>query len=290
LHPHFYFSNSHYTIDFFRIERLLFDHWLSSNSRSTTSLSFDLLNFDSQRDCRFIMRQSFAFLVFAFAAIVAADPLDDAIAMMKRQDNNSTSTVTTSESSSEITTDATSTVTQPPSVSTVTSFSTFTPTNSEGQPTTTETSAFTSVSSAPSLTQVKTSATQQIITTFTTESDGSTIIGTRTSSTVVPTTTNVDPATLPDGDNGGGSSGLSESAKKTIGGVVGGIGGALLLAGLGYTAWRIWGKKKTLHDDDLYDPNHQEKLSTSTDNQSTPFRNNLEQYHQPGPVNTASNF
>jgi len=71
--------------------------------------------------------------------------------------------------------------------------------------------------------------------------------------------------------------------------VVGGVGGALLLAGLAYTAWRIWGKKKNLHDDDLYDPNlNQEKLSDSTD--QTPFQRTLDQYHQPGPVNTASNF
>jgi hypothetical protein len=76
---------------------------------------------------------------------------------------------------------------------------------------------------------------------------------------------------------------------------VGGVGGALLLAGLAYTAWRIWGKKKNLHDDDLYDPNVNEgKLSTSegtTDGNSGVFGNQrLEQYHQPGPVNTASNF
>lgn len=128
------------------------------------------------------------------------------------------------------------------------------------------------------------------MTTFTTESGGSVITGTRTTSTVVPTTTAVDPTTL--SDNGkSGSSGLSDSTKKTIGGVVGGIGGALLLAGLAYTAWRVWGKKKNLHDDDLYDPNtHQDKLSTSTATDSTPFRSTLETYHQPGPVNPASNF
>jgi len=88
----------------------------------------------------------------------------------------------------------------------------------------------------------------------------------------------------------GGSSGLSSTAKATIGGVVGGVGGALLLAGLAYTAWRVWGKKKTLHDDDLYDPNvNQDKLSGTTAD-STPFRSTLDQYHSPGPVNTASNF
>ena len=243
------------------------------------------------------MRQFIAVFVFLFTTVAAADPLDDAIALMRRQNNDTTSSIppiSTLASTIQTTIDVetTSTFTPPPSVSTFTSFSTITPTNSEGSVTTTETSAFTSAAtSQASFTQIKSSVTQEIVTTFTTESDGSTIIGTRTSSTVIPTTTEVDAATLRGGDNGGGSSGLSPSTKKTIGGVVGGVGGALLLAGLAYTAWRIWGKKKNLHDDDLYDPNvQQEKLSTSTDTQNTPFRNNLEQYHQPGPVNTASNF
>lgn len=109
---------------------------------------------------------------------------------------------------------------------------------------------------------------------------------------MIPVTTSVDPASLTGGDGkGGGSGGLSDTAKKTIGGVVGGIGGALLLAGLAYTAWRVWGKKKNLHDEDLYDPNtNQDKLSATTGSDNTPFRSTLDQYHQPGPVNTASNF
>jgi len=75
--------------------------------------------------------------------------------------------------------------------------------------------------------------------------------------------------------------------------VVGGVGGALLIGALAFTAWRIWGKKKNLHDDDLYDPNaNTEKLSssTATDNQQQPFRSTLDKYHNPGPVNPASNF
>lgn len=118
------------------------------------------------------------------------------------------------------------------------------------------------------------------------------MIGTRTSSTLVPVTTSarVTPTALAS-DGSSGSSGLSDSSKKIIGGVVGGIGGALLLAGLAYTAWRIWGKKRNLHDDDLYDPNaNTEKLSTSTDNNPSAFQHTLDQYHRPGPVNTASNF
>lgn len=74
---------------------------------------------------------------------------------------------------------------------------------------------------------------------------------------------------------------------------MGGLGGAALLAALAYTGWRIWGKKKNLHDDDLYDPNantNAEKVSSSTDNTQTPFQSTLNQYHNPGPVNTASNF
>jgi uncharacterized membrane protein YebE (DUF533 family) len=127
--------------------------------------------------------------------------------------------------------------------------------------------------------------------TITSVSAGSTIHLTKTSSSTVAVATSVDPATLTGNKSGGGGGGMSSSTKATIGGVVGGIGGALLLAALGYTAWRIWGKKKNLHDDDLYDPNtnHEDKLSGTTVD-STPFRSTLEQYHQPGPVNTASNF
>lgn len=85
---------------------------------------------------------------------------------------------------------------------------------------------------------------------------------------------------------------MSSNTKAIIGGVVGGVGGALLLAGLGYTAWRIWGKKKNLHDEDAFDPNiGQDKLSSSTaDNSNSPFNRTLDQYHNPGPVNQASNF
>lgn len=83
---------------------------------------------------------------------------------------------------------------------------------------------------------------------------------------------------------------MSDSDKKIIGGVVGGVGGALVIAALAFTAWKLWGKKKPLHDDGMYDPNaaNTEKLSNSTDSQ--PFRSTLDQYHNPGPVNASSNF
>lgn len=91
-------------------------------------------------------------------------------------------------------------------------------------------------------------------------------------------------------NDGGGISGLSSSSKIIIGGVVGGIGGAILLGGLAVVAWRIWGRKgKTGGDnDDLIDSqpgsSGKEKRSSASD----PFRSHLDQTH--APVNTASNF
>jgi len=143
-----------------------------------------------------------------------------------------------------------------------------------------------------SYSQYVTSSASQVVETFTSVEQGSTVTGVHTSSTLVAVTTSAraTPSALSAGGDGGDNSGLSSSSKSIIGGVVGGLGGALVIGALAYTAWRIWGKKKNLHDDDLYDPNaQQEKLSTSTDNQ-TPFQSTLNQYHNPGPVNTASNF
>ncbi len=172
-----------------------------------------------------------------------------------------------------------------------------TSTNAEGQ--TTQVAEPTSVTATTQITysfsQVTTSAVSQVVETFTSVQGGSTVTGTRTSQTTVPVTSSVrvTPTGIASGSSSGGSSGLSASSKRIIGGVVGGIGGALLIGALAFTAWRIWGKKKNVHDEDLYDPNaNTEKLSTSTDfqNQNQPFRSTLDQYHQPGPVNTASNF
>jgi len=251
---------------------------------------------------------SFALVSSLLSLQVVADPLDEAIALFRRQvslSTGGTSETTTEEETTTSPTSVPSTVTDSDSVTEETSVTTEPPsttvevsTSTQSQPTqettSEETSSRPSASSAVvTSTRVPTQVTSNVLTTFTTVTDGQTRVGTSTSQTVVPTETDVDPASLSGGGNGGGSSGLSDSAKKTIGGVVGGVGGALLLAGLGYTAWRIWGKKKDLHDDDAYDPNMaQDKLSSSTaDNSSaSPFNRTLDQYHQPGPVNQASNF
>ena len=100
------------------------------------------------------------------------------------------------------------------------------------------------------------------------------------------------------GNNGGsgGSPGLSTSSKKIVGGVVGGIGGAILLGGLAVVAWRIWGRSRRTNyeEDDPMNPHPSSsghEKSSSSDRTHSPFRSTLDQYHSPAqPVNTASNF
>jgi hypothetical protein len=100
---------------------------------------------------------------------------------------------------------------------------------------------------------------------------------------------------LPRKGDGEDSGGLSDSKKKIIGGVVGGVGGAILLGGIAIVCWRMWGRKNRMPDNDddlvantgaaLGDKPH----SSSTGN--TPFQSNLEQYHNPGGrPNAAANF
>ena len=77
-----------------------------------------------------------------------------------------------------------------------------------------------------------------------------------------------------------------------------GIGGAIILGGLAVVAWRIWGRKRHVGDDDndLMDshPGSSSHEKTSSVNDNSPFKSTLDQYHTPhgppGPVNTASNF
>lgn len=112
-----------------------------------------------------------------------------------------------------------------------------------------------------------------------------------TSDQVYSSTTGYATATIsPSLANGGGNgSNLSTSSKKVIGGVVGGIGGAIVIGGIALVVWRLWGKKKgqQLPQDD-YDVGRdsivQEKRRSSQPFQTIPYQN------PNGTVNTASNF
>lgn len=95
--------------------------------------------------------------------------------------------------------------------------------------------------------------------------------------------------------SGPNSPGLEPSQKRTIIGVVVGIGGAILLGGLAVVAWRIWGRRKISADEnhELMDsqPGSSSLEKRSSVSGNSPFRSTLDQYHNPaGPVNTASNF
>lgn len=91
---------------------------------------------------------------------------------------------------------------------------------------------------------------------------------------------------------------MSTKTKNTVIGVVVGIVGALLLAGLGLVAWRIWGRKKDNDDDDglmgfRSGSGGHEKTPSSIGGSGAPnpFQSTLESYHgPPKQVNASSNF
>jgi len=101
--------------------------------------------------------------------------------------------------------------------------------------------------------------TQEYITTVVTVSGGQTISSVVTSDRLITHTTGwatitSNPTLGYNTGSSNNSSGLSTSTKSIIGGVVGGIGGAIVLGGLLVVAWRLWGRKKgkTQDDDDYF--------------------------------------
>ncbi|KAG9233727.1 hypothetical protein BJ875DRAFT_35224 [Amylocarpus encephaloides] len=91
--------------------------------------------------------------------------------------------------------------------------------------------------------------------------------------------------------------GMSDKTRNTIIGVVVGVGGAAIFAGLFLVAWRIWGrKKKTDENDGLMGfggaSETKPALGSGSTATATPFQSTLETYHNParGNVNASSNF
>ena len=95
---------------------------------------------------------------------------------------------------------------------------------------------------------------------------------------------------------------MSSKTKTTIIGVVVGIGGAIILAGLAIVAWRIWGRKKNEDESDglmgfrggsSYGHEKTGSASATGGPAPNPFQSTLENYHNPAkqtPVNASSNF
>ncbi|EXF85019.1 hypothetical protein CFIO01_06533 [Colletotrichum fioriniae PJ7] len=105
---------------------------------------------------------------------------------------------------------------------------------------------------------------------------------------------------LNEANSGDSSSGMSSETRKTVIGVVVGVGGAIVLGALGFVAWRIWGKKKQAEENDgLMEYNNQygnepkNEIGSAQGSGSgrTPFQSTLESYHAPNQqVNASSNF
>ncbi len=97
---------------------------------------------------------------------------------------------------------------------------------------------------------------------------------TSTTSKVVPAAaaTSSGAAEIRAGNGASGSSGLSPKTKAVVGGVVGGVGGAILLGGLAVVFWRVWGKNRQSHgaDNDLVDSQPGPEKSSSVSGHS-PF-------------------
>ena len=111
--------------------------------------------------------------------------------------------------------------------------------------------------------------------------------------TLTSKTVTTSPPNLANNGNSSQESGMSTQTRNTVIGVVVGIGGAIILGGLAFVAWRIWGRKRNQEENDVLMDygSHVEKPETSGSmGGRTPFQSTLESYHAPTQVNTAANF
>ncbi|KAF2220125.1 hypothetical protein BDZ85DRAFT_284562 [Elsinoe ampelina] len=121
----------------------------------------------------------------------------------------------------------------PPSTSSIPPSSTITDTPSN------------TISAAPSdvtITSTNLAPLDQILTTITYTSDGR-LISSISTSTRPSTSSSTSKPGLASG-YGNETNTLSAESKKLIGGIVGGIGGAFLLAGIAFVVYKMWGKKR----------------------------------------------
>ena len=135
---------------------------------------------------------------------------------------------------------------------------------------------------------------KQTLTSTWTGADGQVHHSVYTTENVFASTTGYATATIaPSLANGGGDgSNLSSHTKAIIGGVVGGIGGAILIGGLAFVAWRLWGKKRQEADADDYSYSPHDSINAQKRYSGATLM--TDGYQSTGPssqrVNTASNF
>jgi hypothetical protein len=88
---------------------------------------------------------------------------------------------------------------------------------------------------------------------------------------------------------------MSSKTRNTVIGVVVGVAGAIILGGLFFVAWRIWGKKKNEDESDglmgFRTGSAGQEKTGSVSGSGNPFQSTLDQYHAPNKnVNASSNF
>ncbi|KAE8397909.1 hypothetical protein BDV37DRAFT_276574 [Aspergillus pseudonomiae] len=201
---------------------------------------------------------------------------------------------TATKSDPTTTSDSSSSTTDPPKTSA--DQPTKTSASSTSEPTTDNNSDSNSKTSADNSSQTSQTPVVKTLTTVQTVS-GTPVHTTLTTTSSAPVGATDSPS-LNGEEKDSKSSGLSSNQKKTIIGVVVGVGGAILIGALGVVAWRIHARKRNGHDNDeatdlmsgtAVGSGVREK-APSPGAAGTPFKSTLDQYHNPGPVNAASNF
>ncbi|KAI9867217.1 MAG: hypothetical protein M1813_009495 [Trichoglossum hirsutum] len=255
---------------------------------------------------RSLMSIRLILLALVLFPVAFADKIEDAL--HKRQSAPSGTGSSPSPTTSAATSTPPSTSSTPPASTSISSSSVTSSASPNPAPTPTSTaptpivpsSTVTSPQSTPSTTATPTivvsaftsSATRQVVTTVVSIDGGVTMSQVLTTDALVAVATSLTTSTSAPGlgSNGGssGSSGPNSQQKKIIIGVVVGVGGFIILGGMALVAWRVWGRKKQPSDfSDLHAPSP--KVQPGPGGPS-PFQSTLDQYHNPGTVNTASNF
>jgi hypothetical protein len=209
---------------------------------------------------------------------------------------NNDPTGTSDENPPTITSDPETSPTVPPPQTSTTEETTSEQTTTPAPPPTSSTDSTTSEQTPPP-DATSTTSSKHFTTTVVTVS------GTTIHQTVpAPEPTGSNPTEAPGlnpGEKNDEDSGLDDGQKHIIIGVVVGVGGAILLGGLAVVAWRVWGRKKNEYGDEDEDmmsagtavgSSGRDKASSPSNAGSSPFKSTLDQYHNPGPVNAASNF
>ncbi|OJJ61144.1 hypothetical protein ASPSYDRAFT_794435 [Aspergillus sydowii CBS 593.65] len=222
----------------------------------------------------------------------ATDTNSDA-STTETEDPTSTSTEeptsTPSATSTSDEEDTSTTTTEDPTTTTDDPTSTADDSTTTADPTTTTTSA--SNDDEPSTTKTPT-----VSTITTTQTINGTPVPTTFTSTDAASESTQSPG-LSGSSSDDSDSGLDSSQKKIIIGVVVGVGGAILIGAIGVVVWRIRARRRAAGEDDATDLMSGTAVGSGVREKApspaaggTPFRSTLDQYHNPGPVNAASNF